>query len=128
MDLPEQIVYDFCHFLYDVYGKYEKVCIIAYKVRKENAWQTKIGLNQRGNFEVLIKKSNREKWTFITWCYCTSEDSWFEDFGSLWYLWIIFKVPFWSTGIVTNRSGISWKNFGKICYLIDRIKKQTFIL
>ena len=52
--------------LYDVYGKYEQVCIIAFKVRKENAWQTKIGLNQRGNFEVLIKKSNREKWTFIT--------------------------------------------------------------
>ena len=61
MDLPEQIVYDFCHFLYDVYGKYEKVCIIAYKVRKENAWQTKIGLNQRGNFEVLIKRSSQEK-------------------------------------------------------------------
>jgi hypothetical protein len=66
MDLPEQIVYDFCHFLYDVYGKYEKVCIIAYKVRKENAWQTKIGLNQRGNFEVLIKKSSREKWASIS--------------------------------------------------------------
>ena len=80
MDLPEQIVYDFCHFLYDVYGKYKKVCIIAYKVRKENAWQTKIGLNQRGNFEVLIKRSSREKWASFSWWYCDLEDSWFEDF------------------------------------------------
>ena len=63
MDLPEQIVYDFCHLLYDIYGKYEKVCIAAFKMRKENGWQTRIGVNQRGHFEVLIKRTRRESWS-----------------------------------------------------------------
>ena len=62
MDLPEQIVFDFCQFIHDVYNKYENVCLIAYKIRKENGVQTKIKLKQNGNFEVLVKKNKPAKW------------------------------------------------------------------
>ena len=66
MDLPEQIVYDFCQFLEKVYAKYVEVCDNAFKIRKENGWPTKLRLNHNGNFEVLVKKTKQENWTTIT--------------------------------------------------------------
>ena len=65
MDLPEQIVFDFCEFLHKVYAKYVEVCDKAFKIRKENGWPTRLRLSQNGNFEVLVKKRKKEKWTTI---------------------------------------------------------------
>ena len=36
-----------------------------------------------------------------------------------------YELPLWSTGVVTKQI---WHNFGKTCYLIEKIKEQSFIL